>query len=65
MLTDGTVWTADDETGSFVDELGNALAQGWQVNVGLRNFAAIFDPEICDPREPNPVTAPGSSRCPR
>jgi arabinogalactan oligomer/maltooligosaccharide transport system permease protein len=39
------VWTADDENGSFVDEDGNALAQGWKVNVGLENFGAVLTNE--------------------
>jgi arabinogalactan oligomer / maltooligosaccharide transport system permease protein len=41
----GTVWTADEENGSFVDEDGNALAQGWQVNVGLQNFSRVLTDE--------------------
>ncbi|UOY00172.1 ABC transporter permease subunit [Blastococcus sp. PRF04-17] len=43
--TTGTVWTADDENGSFVDEEGNALAQGWQVGVGFRNFGKALTDE--------------------
>jgi arabinogalactan oligomer/maltooligosaccharide transport system permease protein len=38
----GATWTADDENGSFVDSSGEALAQGWQVNVGFRNFAEVL-----------------------
>ena len=38
-------WTADDENGSFVDEEGEALAQGWRVNVGFRNFAEVLTDE--------------------
>jgi arabinogalactan oligomer/maltooligosaccharide transport system permease protein len=41
----GTVWTADEENGSFVDEDGNALAQGWQVGVGFRNFGKALTDE--------------------
>jgi arabinogalactan oligomer/maltooligosaccharide transport system permease protein len=37
----GQVWTADDDVGYFVDENGDNLAQGWRVNVGLDNFAAV------------------------
>ncbi len=40
--TSGQVWTADDEIGSFVDEDGNAVAQGWQTTVGFRNFSAVL-----------------------
>jgi arabinogalactan oligomer/maltooligosaccharide transport system permease protein len=39
---DGTTWTADDENGSFVDAGGDALAQGWRVNVGWRNFSEVL-----------------------
>ncbi|KRD43019.1 multiple sugar transporter permease [Cellulomonas sp. Root930] len=43
----GEVWTADGDVGSFVDADGNALAQGWQVNVGLENFSRVLtDPTI-------------------
>ena len=37
-----STWTADDENGQFVDESGQALAQGWKVNVGFRNFADVL-----------------------
>jgi arabinogalactan oligomer / maltooligosaccharide transport system permease protein len=43
----GQTWTADDGNGLFVDAKGDNLAQGWQVNVGLRNFAdVVTDPLI-------------------
>jgi arabinogalactan oligomer / maltooligosaccharide transport system permease protein len=43
----GQTWTADDHDGLFVDAKGEHLAQGWQVNVGLRNFTAVLtDPLI-------------------
>ena len=40
--TTGQVWTADEENGSFVDENGDAIAQGWQVNVGFENFTRVL-----------------------
>jgi arabinogalactan oligomer/maltooligosaccharide transport system permease protein len=43
----GQTWTADDSEGLFVDAQGENLAQGWQVNVGLRNFTDVLtDPLI-------------------
>ena len=43
----GQTWTADDANGLFVDANGDNLAQGWKVNVGLRNFAdVVTDPLI-------------------
>jgi arabinogalactan oligomer / maltooligosaccharide transport system permease protein len=43
----GQTWTADGTDGLFVDDQGENLAQGWQVNVGLRNFAdVVTDPLI-------------------
>ena len=43
----GQTWTADDSDGFFVDAQGENLAQGWQVNVGLRNFVdVVTDPLI-------------------
>jgi arabinogalactan oligomer/maltooligosaccharide transport system permease protein len=43
----GQTWTADDANGLFVDANGENLAQGWQVNVGFRNFADVLtDPLI-------------------
>lgn len=38
----GATWTADGTTGYFVDAAGNNLDQGWQVNVGLTNWAKPF-----------------------
>ena len=40
--TSGKTWTANDTDGYFRDESGNNLAQGWKVNLGLRNFAAVL-----------------------
>ncbi len=46
----GKTWTADADQGSFVAADGDRLAQGWQVNVGLRNFARVLtDPNISGP----------------
>ena len=46
----GATWTADESQGLFVDSAGKALPQGWQVNVGLDNFARAFtDPAISGP----------------
>jgi arabinogalactan oligomer / maltooligosaccharide transport system permease protein len=46
-LETGQTWTADETDGLFVDDQGENLAQGWQVNVGLRNFAdVVTDPLI-------------------
>jgi arabinogalactan oligomer / maltooligosaccharide transport system permease protein len=43
----GQTWTADDAEGFFVDSAGENLAQGWQVNVGFRNFVdVVTDPLI-------------------
>jgi len=43
----GQTWTADETNGLFVDAQGENLAQGWKVNVGLRNFAdVVTDPLI-------------------
>jgi arabinogalactan oligomer/maltooligosaccharide transport system permease protein len=43
----GQTWTADDSQGLFVDPAGDNLAQGWQINVGLRNFVdVVTDPLI-------------------
>ncbi|GIH93564.1 ABC transporter permease subunit [Planobispora siamensis] len=43
----GRTWTADESDGSFVDQQGQRLAQGWKVNVGLRNFTdVVTDQEI-------------------
>jgi len=44
---DGATWRADGENGLFTNAQGQSLAQGWQVNVGLRNFATVVtDPVI-------------------
>ncbi|MDO3683111.1 ABC transporter permease subunit [Micromonospora sp. C28ISP2-4] len=46
----GKTWTADEESGSFVAADGERLAQGWKVNVGLKNFATVLtDPNISGP----------------
>ena len=43
----GQTWTADGSQGFFVDANGDNLAQGWQVNVGFRNFVdVVTDPLI-------------------
>ncbi|MFD0801007.1 ABC transporter permease subunit, partial [Streptomonospora algeriensis] len=42
----GRVYTADNERGAFVAESGDRLPQGWQVNVGMDNFARfVADPD--------------------
>ncbi|MBZ4485777.1 ABC transporter permease subunit [Microbacterium sp. cx-55] len=38
----GTVYTADDTTGSFVAADGTRLPAGWYVNVGFDNFLRVF-----------------------
>ncbi|MFY1634271.1 ABC transporter permease subunit [Solwaraspora sp. WMMB335] len=38
----GTVWTADDDAGSFVSADGDRLLQGWRVGVGLDNFTRVL-----------------------
>ena len=44
------VWTASNGDGSFVDSEGERLPQGWRVNVGFRNFAAVLtDPNVAGP----------------
>ncbi len=46
----GHTWKADGGIGSFVDSTGDRLPQGWRVNVGLRNFAAVVtDPAVARP----------------
>ena len=37
----GQTWTADDSNGVFAGN-GQNLAQGWKVNVGLRNFTRVL-----------------------
>ncbi|MFI6779669.1 ABC transporter permease subunit [Micromonospora sp. NPDC050276] len=41
----GQTWTADEEAGAFVAADGERLAQGWKVNVGLRNFTRVLTDE--------------------
>jgi arabinogalactan oligomer/maltooligosaccharide transport system permease protein len=36
------VWTADNKAGAFIDSTGARLPQGWKVNVGFKNFAAVL-----------------------
>ncbi|MFI9642017.1 ABC transporter permease subunit [Micromonospora sp. NPDC051925] len=38
----GRTWTADAAAGAFVAADGERLAQGWQVGVGLKNFARVL-----------------------
>jgi arabinogalactan oligomer / maltooligosaccharide transport system permease protein len=38
----GKVWSADNSDGYFRDPSGNYLAQGWKVNVGVRNFLSVL-----------------------
>ncbi|WBC10365.1 ABC transporter permease subunit [Micromonospora sp. WMMA1947] len=46
----GKTWTADEKSGSFVAADGERLAQGWKVNVGLKNFSTVLtDPNISGP----------------
>ncbi|MEU3453814.1 ABC transporter permease subunit [Micromonospora sp. NPDC006766] len=46
----GKTWTADAASGSFVAADGERLAQGWKVNVGLKNFSRVLtDPNISGP----------------
>ncbi|SCL18696.1 carbohydrate ABC transporter membrane protein 1, CUT1 family [Micromonospora rhizosphaerae] len=46
----GKTWTADEATGSFVAADGERLAQGWKVNLGLKNFNRVLtDPNISGP----------------
>ncbi|NYF56815.1 ABC transporter permease subunit [Micromonospora purpureochromogenes] len=46
----GKTWTADEEIGAFVAADGEQLAQGWKVNVGLKNFDRVLtDPAISGP----------------
>ncbi|WP_262287148.1 ABC transporter permease subunit [Micromonospora sp. MA102] len=46
----GRTWTADPANGSFVAADGERLAQGWKVNVGLKNFTRVLtDPDISGP----------------
>lgn len=46
----GTQYTADEKQGYFVSPSGDHLPQGWQVSVGLHNYARLFtDPSISGP----------------
>jgi arabinogalactan oligomer/maltooligosaccharide transport system permease protein len=46
----GRTWAADAGIGSFVAGDGERLAQGWQVNVGPRNFTRVVtEPAISGP----------------
>jgi arabinogalactan oligomer / maltooligosaccharide transport system permease protein len=46
----GVKYVANNESGLFVDDKGNGLPQGWQVNVGLGNFTRAFtDPAVSGP----------------
>jgi arabinogalactan oligomer/maltooligosaccharide transport system permease protein len=46
----GTVWYADDETGTFVTEDGQAALVGWRVNIGFGNYLDVLtDPDIRGP----------------
>jgi len=37
----GTVYRADGNEGLFVSATGDKLAQGWKINVGMRNFGEV------------------------
>lgn len=39
---DGKVYHADDNTGQFVDDSGQALQPGWVINVGFKNYASLL-----------------------
>lgn len=39
---DGTVYTADESIGSFVDTAGNKLEPGWKVFVGFGNYTDVL-----------------------
>ena len=48
--TTGERWTADGSIGSFVNDAGEKLPQGWQVTVGFKNFVSVAtDPDIAGP----------------
>lgn len=42
ITRDGTVYTADHDTGYFVSEDGDRLTPGWKVFVGLENFERVI-----------------------
>ena len=44
-IAPASVYTADNDTGYFVDPNGNPLAQGWKVGVGFKNFVDVFTNE--------------------
>ena len=61
--TTGTVYTADNTRGSFVNaETGAALPQGWQVNVGLSNYTRAFTDSSVPGR--SSASSAGTSRSP-
>ncbi|MEP4640245.1 MAG: maltose ABC transporter permease MalF, partial [Yoonia sp.] len=43
--SDGSVLTADHETGFFVDQNGDQVPPGWRVNIGTDNFERIATSE--------------------
>jgi arabinogalactan oligomer/maltooligosaccharide transport system permease protein len=46
----GTVWYADNETGTFLTEDGEAALVGWRVNIGADNYLDVLtDPDIRGP----------------
>ncbi|HEY1094421.1 MAG TPA: ABC transporter permease subunit [Glycomyces sp.] len=46
----GTVWIADNETGAFLTEDGEAALVGWRVNIGADNYLDVLtDPDIRGP----------------
>ncbi|WP_342078141.1 maltose ABC transporter permease MalF [Yoonia sp. SS1-5] len=47
MLTkaDGTILTANHQTGFFEDETGAQVPPGWRVNIGWGNFERVFQSE--------------------
>ncbi|MFC3494529.1 ABC transporter permease subunit [Glycomyces rhizosphaerae] len=47
---DGTIWYADNETGSFLTEDGKAALVGWRVGIGADNYLKVItDPDIRGP----------------
>ncbi|MEJ6398982.1 maltose ABC transporter permease MalF [Yoonia sp. 208BN28-4] len=42
---DGTILTANHDTGFFEDEAGEAVPPGWRVNIGWDNFTRVFQSE--------------------
>lgn len=43
--SDGSILTANHDTGFFVDRQGNQIPPGWRVTIGLDNFKRIFQSE--------------------